>query len=571
MRNFLYGFIPLLIAAISFLGCNRQRTLSPHHWVALGGEFDSLTNKLEWQFNDFAPIESISYSIKRMERISTLDSSNQNIKKTRIQYWKARLLSRMRQSDMAMKIAKDALEIYDSINYEYDRLRLLSLIYAINDTIMGDVKYRHYEKCINFARKSGDKALEAYTAMYMGNLMNRVGENEKAIYLLYLADSLNYILGYHKLILKNKINIASVLYDLGEKNKSDSIMKTLLEHPMLREDTFNTNLIPRNLYTTTGEIKYVYQANEQIKRNSNFRGLRGLYSALLLNYHYNQDNVDSVLYYATIAHSDLPYVSDYNHRAIIWQALSIAWILRNQLDSAYVCKLRYEHYVDSVVIKLNKSQVLHLSALYEMGAREAEYKAANFRRNMITAFIILAIVALGVVVALMLNRRNMRQKMRTMANELELEKAKRKMAATALSIEEKDKMLDTLRSELSDMRREGEIKEGNARRLESTIKSHLIEHNNDETFQEMFDKVNPGFTEKLREISPGLADSYVKLACYILMELDNKRIASLMMIKTESVRQSRWRLSQRLHLSEGENLESYLQNLNNSCGISFKK
>ena len=54
----------------------------------------------------------------------------------------------------------------------------------------------------------------------------------------------------------------------------------------------------------------------------------------------------------------------------------------------------------------------------------------------------------------------------------------------------------------------------------------------------------------------------MKLACYMLMEFDSKRIASLMMIKPESVRQSRWRLSQKLRVPEGETLEAFLRRLN---------
>lgn len=112
------------------------------------------------------------------------------------------------------------------------------------------------------------------------------------------------------------------------------------------------------------------------------------------------------------------------------------------------------------------------------------------------------------------------------------------------------------------MRHGGDIKEGDARRLESTIRSHLLEHDNDEAFQQMFDVVNPGFTERLRARCPDLADSYVKLACYMLMELDSKKIARLMMIKLDSVRQAKWRLRQRLDIPEGHTLESFLRHLN---------
>ena len=374
-------------------------------------------------------------------------------------------------------------------------------------------------------------------------------------------------MGFHKLVVKNKINWARVLERCDMKDASDSILKSLIGHPLLSRDTFVINLIPRNLYGSTNDIKYLYQANDQIKDIERFRHLRGLYAALLLKHNYLEENFDSVFYYANQVYEDYPYVKDYSHKVLMWHSLSIAWSLTNRLDSAFLCRIRYENYLDSVMSQRSASEVIRLSALQEIKMREAEYKSVNFKRDIIIAFLILAIVAGGIICGLMLNRRNMRQKMWAISKELELEKAKRKMAATVLSIEEKDKMLDTVRTELANMRREGDIDDGNTRRLESAIKSHLLSHDNEETFREMFDAVNPGFTDKLRELCPDLADSYVKLASYILMGLENKRIASLMMIRTESVRQSRWRLSKRLDVPEGETLETFLRNLNKSCSI----
>lgn len=561
----------MIIAIISFPGCNRQKTLSTRPWVSVGGEFDSVAKELEWKFNDFSHYDSILTYIERLEMLTTSESELYNLQRARILYWKSKLLWRVEKHDSSLILAKDALRFIDSITYRYDYLRLVCLIYSQTDTMSIAVKYGFYEGCLKYAKKYGDKAFEAYTSILIGNLMGNIGEYTKALHYLLTADSLNRILGYDKLVAKNKINEARVFCNKGNKNVSDSILKSLIGNPLLYGDTFAMNLIPRNLYASSNEISYLYQANDQIKKSKSFRHLRALYSALLLKHNYAENNIDSVFYYGNLICEDLPYVIDYNHKAIVWQALSLAWTLTDRLDSAYICRIRFENYVDSVQIQRSATEVLRLSALHEMGAREAEYRAADFRKNMIGAFIIFGVITSGVMVALLLNRRHMRQKMRAMANELELEKAKRKMAATALSIEEKDKVLDTLRNELSDMRKEGDIKEGNARRLESTIKSHLLEHDNEETFREMFDTVNPGFTEKLRELSPGIADSYVKLASYILMELDNKRIASLMMIKPESVRQSRWRLSQRLNVPEGETLESYLRNLNKSCGIDPQK
>lgn len=565
MRTFIFSIFLLMAVAIPFSGCDRQRRLSPQRWIAAGGEFDSLTLKLEWQLNDFAPFDSMRMSIARMEQLAAAesDTSLKRLKEERTLYWKARYKWRFEDHDSSVILAKKALDLNDSVRHKYDRLRILSLIYTQSDSVDGAMRYRHFEQCMDYSRKIGDNAFEAVSAINMGNLLGEIGEYDKALHYLYLSDSLNNMLGYRKLSVKNSINEARVMQERGDDMAADSILKSLMGHPLMKRDTFATNLIPRNLYGTHGDsVHYLYKAYDEIKDNPRFRFLRGLYLAQLANYCYRTAKYDSCVYYAKKAYEELPYARVYDHKAIIWFNISLAWIIEDRLDSAYECRVRYEMYVDSAQMQRRGSEVLRLSALHELEAREEAYKASTFRRNMVTAFIALLVVAAGIVVVLWQNRRHLRQKVKAMQSELELKKAKRKMAATALTIEEKDKVLGSLKAELTEMRHDGDIKEGGARRLESTIRSHLLEHDNDEAFQQMFDVVNPGFTERLRTRCPDLADSYVKLACYMLMELDSKKIARLMMIKLDSVRQAKWRLRQRLDIPEGHTLESFLRHLN---------
>ena len=533
--------------------------------MAAGGEFDSLTLKLELQFNDFASFDSIESSISHMERLVSeeSDASLRKLKMERTLYWRARYLRRLEYQDSSLKIANDALALNDSSAHKYDRLRIISLMYAPNDSMDGATQYRHFEECIDYGCSIDDKALVANSAEVLGTLLGKIGEYEKALHYFHISDSLNEFLGGGPILVKNQINVALIMQEIGVKETGDSILRALMGHPYLKKDTFAMNLLPRNLYSSYNDsIHYLYQAYVEIKDNPRFRFLHGLYYALLANHHYRVGVYDSCIYYARKAQRELPFVRKYSDKALIWLNMSLAWQVLGQSDSALECRIRYELYMDSAQTQRRVSEVLRLSALHELGAREEAYKASLLRRNMMIVLVVVVLVSGGLLLAMWQNRRHLRQKMKAMQSELELEKAKRKMAATALTIEEKDKVLGSLKAELTEMRHEGDIKEGDARRLESTIKSHLLERDNDEAFQNMFDVVNPGFTERLRARCPNLAESYVKLACYILMELDNKKIASLMMIRLESVHQSRWRLRQRLNIPEGETLESFLRRLN---------
>ncbi len=559
MRRFIYI---LLSSLMTLMSCHHQETLRRAAWKPAGGEFDSLTEKIEWQFNDYAPYDSIARSIERMESIVNSDSTNRRLRMSRVLYWKARYNKRIENSVKSMEYITKAIQLNDSTNYEYDRLKFLTLFYTQCDTIDGGKQYKLYEYCLEYAKKIKDKSFESYSAIIMGNMLNEINENDKALHFFNLADSLNQQIGYYKLIEKNKINKASIYSNCGDTALSDSLLLSMESNNYIVNDTIIMNAIPRNLYVSKGDIKYLRKAYNQIKNNIRFRELQALYQALLVNYHYNNENLDSMAIYSSLAKNNLYYVQNPNFKALIWKNLSLYYIVLNKPDSALMCRIIYENYVDSVITKRKATEVLRLNALHEMKTMEKNYAEASFRRNMIWAFVILALLASGAIVFLTLNRRHMRARMLAVEKELELEKTRKKITAATLSIQEKDQLLDVLKKELQEMRQQGEIKEQHARQLESAIKSHLLEHDTEETFQDMFDTVNPDFTRRLRERCPGIADSYVNLACYILMELDNKKIARLMNIKPESVHQSRWRLRQRLHLAEGETLEDALRTLN---------
>lgn len=557
--------IPLIFIIAIFVGlagCRKENTLEPFRWVAVGEEFDSLTLRLENQFNDYAPFDSLAESIARLEEIAKNTGEYKNVEMSRVAYWKARYHWRLEHTDSALKFADEGLRLCDTVRHKYDMHRLNAIKYVVDDTIDGGTLYRILEGIINYSHKVKDIGFEAIASINMGNLMSEIGEYDRALEYFSIADSLNLKLGFSKLPIKDKVNISRVLGQKGDKGTEIDMLKSIMGHPAVEGDEYVENVIPRNLFEATKDIRYLYEAYWGIRENERFRHLRGLYSALLANEKYKMQQYDSVLHYASAAADDLEYVKDSGHQSLVWLSISLAWTIVEKHDSAYVCRIRYEHCINEKMKQAKAAEVLRLNAAKEMERREAEYATETLRRNVVIGFAVLLMVSSGVISLLLVNRRRIRHRMDAIAAELDLEKSRRKIVATTLSMEEKDKVLESMKEELSDMRKSGEIRETQARRLETTIKSHLVENESTEAFREMFDVVHPKFVDKLRKLCPKLADSYIRLACYILMDLDNYRIARLMMIKGESVRQAKWRLRQRLSVPEGQSLEEFLRDLN---------
>ncbi len=179
-------------------GVAAGRNLPLHRWPEAGAEFDSLTDRLEWQFNDFALFDSILQSVDCMDSLAEADNANYKLKKSRALYWRSRYFDRIHESDSSLRLIKKALFLNDSIKYRYDHLKMLSILYIVSDTIDGGSEYRHFSECLEYAHEIGDKAFEAYAAINLGNIMDYIGEYEKALYYFRLADSINNDIGYKK-------------------------------------------------------------------------------------------------------------------------------------------------------------------------------------------------------------------------------------------------------------------------------------------------------------------------------------------------------------------------------------
>lgn len=468
----------------------------------------------------------------------------------------------------AADILRNASSGVDTIKYKYEWVRIMTKLYEIDDSISNLIKLDFFLRALDYSESIHDIYLQSELMLDLGNIMYDIGEDGQALTFYQGSDSLRSLSGYGNCSQGSLINQAIILGRTGFPQKSDSILLKYFYDPDVRKDTSLLAVIPISHYNHRSydgslyNINVVKEAYSLIKDKPRFLKLRGLYRALIADHYAQTMELDSLRIYSEMAMNDLPNSPHFGDKARIWFVRGLHYVVEEKYDSALYCRVVYEIYLDSLNNKKQAIQLLNFSAKEVLRHKEEQYRIKILQRNWIIGVICMVVLLLIPLLALIYNRRNLLVKEKNIRRELELEKAKRKLTATTLTLEEKDSVLDGLRSELREMRKEGDIPEGSARRLESTIKAHLSGHEQDEKFQEMFDTINPGFTGRLREISPDLADSYIKLACYTLMELDNKKIASLMMIKPESVHQARWRLRQRLRIPEGTTLEDFLRALN---------
>jgi DNA-binding NarL/FixJ family response regulator len=77
-------------------------------------------------------------------------------------------------------------------------------------------------------------------------------------------------------------------------------------------------------------------------------------------------------------------------------------------------------------------------------------------------------------------------------------------------------------------------------------------------FRNMFEKVYPGFFDKLQQMANDVTQSELRMAALIRLSVGNKHIASMLGVSVDTVRKTKSRLRQRLNLAPNADIESFI-------------
>ncbi len=561
MRTILY-----LVAGIHLLlvSCSQENRTEPFKWISVGAEFDSLMTEVEWGYNNIINADSMNYLLNRLDSIAEHSAENRDVMKSRVHYWRGRILNYSGVMEEAKAEINEALRLNDSVNFYHDYLRIMMLSDKNDSIVNGVTAHKHNIESMLYGSKIGDNALICLAAVEFSRYYELAGEFDKAVRYLNTADSAMSILGFEKFVIKNKINHARIQGVRGYIEKSDSILLSIMNHPYVIEDNIAREVLLRNIFISTNDTSYLMTSYREIYDKPKFRNLFSLYNALLSIWvGQNVDNLTQSLkmqkYYSQKAIDYLPYVKDYNYRAYILNSRSDYYHRTQKYDSALIYRIAYEHAIDSLNIINNIYEVEKYSTMRSIDALEHQYKIRSLKRNVLIGGIAVLLLIGGIGIFIWYRTR---VKLKELESELELNKANRKIVASVLSIEQKGKLLEELQRELSELREGGKIDDEQGRKLQSSIKSHIHEKESDETFLEMFDVVHPNFATRLRKLWPNISESYVRLAYYLLMGFDSNRIARLLNIEYKSVYQLRWILRKHLGITGKDSLEDTLRRLN---------
>lgn len=558
--RFLAGLLTTLLLTPLFLSCRRGNgNLSPFGWTPAGGEFDSVTLRLEQLFLDRDNIDSIVRLTGRMRQIADSDSSRPLLD-SRATYWEGRLDYTLGNFGEGMERMRLALEKTDSARYPYDYNRILWNL----DMDYHEPTVERYSKLVGdlgFFFDAGDLVIAGGLAIELGTFLDDLGATDEGEPYLFLADSLFIAAGRPEQAANNRINHANVLRIKGDSLGAERYFRRLLADTVMPLSPYARDIALGNLYSLADDTLALLEAYSLIEDEPDMQEERFLYESFLAGEAINRRDLPEARRYMALATANRPYAQTPEFIRDYYQQRYRLHELEGQTDSAFRYLLLTARLNDSINTSNNRVEVRNATLAGHI--RLLKQQADIERRNSTIMFLIVSfsLLLLLIAVSLLFWRRLQRQKLARMKDQLEKERVNRKMLAMELVIKEKDKLFDTVGQEMSQLSEAGEISPLTAGRIESSLKAHSGMKPHRDNFLETFGELSPDFESRLRESCPALTEADIRLAAYIALGLENKHIASVMGIRPESVKQARWRLRSKLSLPRNASLEETLRSL----------
>lgn len=563
------------------------QTISAKSWKPVYKPFDSLVDMCERDMDNIARVKKYNAYIKHMYAIANKHKENP-VLTWRAMYWDAFRKWKFSQINSAKFLAYKAISLVDTIHYKYDYHRIKRLILnCTSENITYFEAYKAHRSQLFFFEKVNDTINIANVCVTIGNILQQLGETNKAYDYLHRADNL-YKLSNQKIYqIKNKINIANVLNDKGDYKKSMQTLLWITKQKEVQRDTAFMLQVYASLSSASSiDIKLTDLYSRKAYYLAKTYGHEDLIMQASVNMgaiYINTNKSDSaLLFYRKVWN----YIKrNKNNRLLLptLNGMANSFRIQERWDSAYYYLNTAQIYQDSL------QKAGNLTEIYSQESRAAidNYEAtlarqqAEARLHRIVLILILAVVALVCGFAcygFWSQRRKALAKKRIqelenkelatrLKNEelqfqLEIDSKNRELVSNSLMLIEKNQMLDELLQRIDNGGDTGQITRSTVIELKNQIRAHASEEDEWHKFRAHFEQVHPGFFIRLKEMYPTLTEYELRLCAYIRTGMYGKQIAMMLSVQPDSIKKSRTRLRKKLQLRQEDSLEDFLRVIN---------
>ena len=549
MRKLLM-IIVLCLTFAAFIGCDRHK--GGQKWSPVDALFDSLSAVIEHDFYADSPLSRVSAEIAHLESVMPADNP---AAKVRVNYWRGYLNKSMGRSNTAISFFDSAWTLANDNKLEYEthlaRARILSN--RDKDQISAS-DYLEARSLLDYFDKIGDTLSMATTLSFLGSALLELNQANESLSLYEQSRCLFDSLGYHNSASKMALNISNALLYTNKRDDAVKLLRTLENDTTLHHDPAFMEVLWRNLYLYAGDTSALRNGYRLVDDLPGRRDLRALYNCLLMA-------TTGEDYYHRLTLEELPYVLNSGWRTRISEDMRNYWQGKHNADSALA-------WADSVIVNMelynaqNRAAEIHsIDTRREIELLEMKHDEEKRRLFILFIVILMSLAVLCLSVVIFFSKKRNKARLRQKESELRLEKSMNRIAAAAVEMETRDHILQRLEHDIEQLHRDEKLNLPDAKALTSLIRSTLRTDEEWQEFKRNYLNLCPEFFATLRATWPGLSQNQQNMLAYIRMGLNSKQIARILMVRPESIHQSRWRLSRRLGLDPGETIEQRLSSI----------
>jgi ligand-binding sensor domain-containing protein/DNA-binding CsgD family transcriptional regulator len=145
----------------------------------------------------------------------------------------------------------------------------------------------------------------------------------------------------------------------------------------------------------------------------------------------------------------------------------------------------------------------------------------------------------------------------------EIQSKSQQLSNVAINVVRKNEILEEISNELKQVKAElgQQLPNIHYQKLLHSIERNVAGKDDWELFEQNFDEVHEQFFKRLRQISPSISPSELRLAACLRMNLSTKEMAPVLGISIRGVEIKRYRLRKKLGLSNDDNLVQFMMDV----------
>ena len=227
---------------------------------------------------------------------------------------------------------------------------------------------------------------------------------------------------------------------------------------------------------------------------------------------------------------------------------------------------------DSIFSAKSRKEIELLKTKYDLQAKDNRVKIQNLKiaslenskKNRLYINVLLIVTLLTVLIAAFLFLTNQKkklenQKLKNEKNKDELEMRNKELMSYSLLRVQKNTLLQELSDSLDEFLTDVKMKsDPRAKKLKRVFNKNLSIEKDWDEFRMLFENVNEGFLDKLKNLKVSLSKTEEKLCIMLKLKMSTKEIASMTNVDPHSVTVARYRLRKKLGLSNDQNLDDYI-------------